>query len=65
VLKTYKNGGFMAYFCCLKRDFCCLKRDFCLFLHDFEEKNVFFEAFLGVKNDNFGLFGVKKLSKMV
>jgi hypothetical protein len=58
VLKTYKNGGFMAYFC-------CLKRDFCLFLHDFEAKNVFFEAFLGVKNDNFGLFGVKKLSKMV
>jgi hypothetical protein len=45
--------------------FCCLKRDFCLFLHDFEAKNVFFEAFLGVKNDNFGLFGVKKLSKMV
>jgi len=33
-------------------------------LHDFEAKNVFFEAFLRVKNGNFGLFGVKKLSEM-
>jgi len=34
-----------------------------MFLHNFEAKNVFFEAFLRAKNGDLGLFGVKNCLK--